>query len=83
MGYLKHNADTITGLAFGILSCTVFKILHNAECVLNRLVSLDSLDINDCTDTTVIMFKLWIIQSVVVCVIVNHSSLSFPKIDYL
>ena len=58
MGYLEQNTYTITGLAFRILTCTVFKILNNLQGILNNLMCLNTLDIDNRTYTTVIVLKI-------------------------
>ena len=58
---LKHNTNTITGLALGILTCTMFQCFYDGQCILNSLMCLDTLNIHNCTDTTCIMFKRRII----------------------
>ena len=63
VGYLKENTYTITSFTFCILTCSVFKIFYDTECIRYCLMCLYSFDADNCTDTTVIMLKLWVIKS--------------------
>ena len=57
MRYLQKYTNTVTGFAFCILTCSVFQCFHDGQRIGDRIVALDTLDIDDCTYTAVIMFK--------------------------
>ena len=61
MGNLKQNTDTIAGLTVCILSRSMLQILDNFQSILHGLVSLDSLDIDNRTNSAVIMLESRII----------------------
>ena len=63
MRYLKENTYTITSLTFRILTCSVFEILYDTKSIRYCLMSLYSFDAYNCTDTTVIVYELWVIKS--------------------
>ena len=59
---LQQDTDTIAGFAFGILTGTVFQVLHDLQSIVDRFVGFAALDIHNCTNAAVVMFKPRIIQ---------------------
>ena len=57
VGYLQKNTDTISGLSFCVLSCSVFQVLYDLKRSGNCAVALHTLNIYDRTDTAVVVFK--------------------------
>ena len=62
MADLQQDTDTIAGFAFGILTGTVFQVLHDLQSIVDRFVGFAALDIHNCTNAAVVMFKPRIIQ---------------------
>ena len=63
MGNLKKDTNTITGFSFCIFSCTVLQILYDPQCIGNCIMGFFSFDINNCSDSAVVMFKLLSVKS--------------------
>ena len=63
MGYLQKNTDTVSGLSFCVLSCSVFQVLYDLKRSGNCAVALHALNIYDRTDTAVIVFKTLTVKS--------------------
>ncbi len=63
MGNLQKNSYAVSRFPFRILSCPVFQILYNLQCIFYGLVGLDSLNIHHCADSAVVMFKAWVIHA--------------------
>ena len=61
MWYLKEYTYTVSGLALCVLSCSVLKILNNLESIVHCVMCLDTFDIDNGTDTTVIVLKAWVV----------------------
>ena len=57
MGNLKEDTNAITCFAFCIFSGTMIQILYNPQCVGNCIMGFFAFDIDNCSDTAVIMFK--------------------------
>ena len=47
---LQQDTDTIAGFAFGILTGTVFQVLHNLQSIVDRFVGFAALDIHHRAD---------------------------------
>ena len=60
---LQQNADAVAGLAVGILSRAVFQVFYDVQRVIHGLVAFSSFYIDNCANTTVIVFKTGIIES--------------------
>ena len=63
MGNLKEDTNAITCFAFCIFSGTMIQILYNPQCVGNCIMGFFAFDIDNCTDTAVIMFKFLTVKS--------------------
>ena len=59
MRNLSQNADTVTGLAFRILTCSVLQILYDLQRILNSSAAFLSMNIDTGSDTAVIMLKFF------------------------
>ena len=57
MGDLYQDADTVACLAFRILTCPVFEILHDLQRIFHGLAALYALDIHACADTAVVVLE--------------------------
>ena len=78
MRNLSQNTNTVSGLSFCILSGSVLQMLNDAQCSCHCVVSLPALDIYNCTDTTVVMFKTFAVQALLRCFhFFPHSRFSF------
>ena len=60
---LQKNTDAVSGFSFRILSCSVFQVLYNPEGARNSIVTFYAFNIYNCTDSAVIMFKAFPVQS--------------------
>ena len=60
---LQQNSHPVSGLPFGVLSGSVFQVLHNPEGACNRTVAFYAFDIYNGADPAVIMFKTITVQS--------------------
>ena len=49
---------TVTGFSFRIFSCSVFQILYDLQGVFHGIPAFYAFDIDACTNTAVIVFKL-------------------------
>ncbi len=63
MRNLKKDTNTITSLSLCIFTCTMLKFFYYIKCTRYSVMCLISLDIYNSTNTTVIMFKSWIIKT--------------------
>ena len=59
MGNLGQNTDTVTGLAFRILTGSVLQILYDLQRILYGRAALLSVNIDTGSDTAVIMLKFF------------------------
>ena len=59
---LRQDANTVAGLALGILTGAMFQMLYNLQRIINGFVGLAPLDIHDCTNAAVIMLKARVVQ---------------------
>ena len=59
VGDLGQNTDTVTGLAFRILTGSVLQILYDLQCILHGRAALLSVNIDTGSDTAVIMLKFF------------------------
>ena len=59
---LRQDADTVTGLALGILTGAVFQMLYDLQRIINGFVAFAPLNIYDRTNAAVIMLKARVIQ---------------------
>ena len=64
VGNLHKDSDTVTGFSGRIFTCTVLKFFNNAKSIVYDLVCLLSINIDYCTDSACIMFKLWLVKCV-------------------
>jgi len=58
---LKHDTYSITGLTFCILTGTMFQFFHNLQCSGYCVMGFVPLDVDDGTNTTVVVLKMWVI----------------------
>ena len=65
MGNLQKDTYTVTGLAFRILTCTMLQMFYDPESICNSFMCFLSFDIDNCTDTTVVMLKFLAIQALI------------------
>ena len=56
---LSQNSDTVTGLAFRILTGSVLQILYDLQRILNSSAAFLSMNIDTGSDTAVIMLKFF------------------------
>ena len=65
MGNLQKDSHTVTGFSFRIFTCPVLQMLYDTQCIGNCIMSLFAFDVDNCTDTTVVMFKFLAIQTLI------------------
>lgn len=58
MGDLEEDSDTVTNLAAGVFSGTMFQPFYNMERVIDRPVFHPAVDIDNSSDTAGIMFSI-------------------------
>ena len=63
VGDLQKDTYTVTGLSLSILTCAMFQILYDPQSILHNCMTFLSLDVDYCTDTAVVMFKLFPVQT--------------------
>ena len=59
MGNLNHDTNTVSGLAFRILTGSVLQILYDLQRILYGRAALLSVNIDTGSDTAVIMLKFF------------------------
>lgn len=60
---LQQNSNTVSGFAFGILSRSVFQIFYDLQRIFHSFVAFDPFAVYYRADSTVIMLKLFPIQT--------------------
>ena len=63
MWNLCQDSDTISCLSLCILSGSMLQIFHDMQCTCYCTVAFLTFNINDCSNTAVIMFKTFTIQT--------------------
>ena len=77
VGNLKENPHSVSRLSLGVLSGSVFQVLHNPQRLLHRVPALSSFHVHHGADAAVVMFKLGPIKALLVRVL-SHKPLLSP-----
>ena len=63
MADLKKNSNSISSLTRSIFTSTMLQFFNNAKSIINNFVRFTSINVYNCTNSTVIVFKAWLIKS--------------------
>ena len=80
---LQQDSNTVSGFSFGILSRSVFQIFYNLQRVFHSSVAFDSFTVYYRADSTVIMLKLFPIQTFCLLFHVIFHSILFLSVYFL
>ena len=64
MANLNKNTNAVSGFAGSIFTGTVFKLFYNAKGIINNFMRLASVNVYNSTNTTGIVFKRRLVQSI-------------------
>ena len=64
MGDLKQDTCSITGLAVSTFCATVTQVLKNFQCIVNKLVTLSTMDVHYHSYATRVMLVGTVVQSI-------------------